>query len=206
MMWLSDMFTARKQELFLDLMRRQAELLVRTSEALQAFLRAPSPSGAEAFAGMQAASKELVGETIEALRDTFVTPFDRQDIYNLSQGLDDMLAYLASAAGEVESFNVDVTPPMMEMARLLDVAAHDIRSAVENMDTDPQVAADCSAKARDCEKSVEDLYRRTLAQLFDTSDVSRIFKLREIYRHLSNGADRADAIGKLIGKIVVKAA
>jgi uncharacterized protein Yka (UPF0111/DUF47 family) len=51
---------------------------------------------------------------------------------------------------------------------------------------------------------MEDLYRAALARLFAGDDVREMLKVREIYRHLSNSADRADAIGKLIGKIVVK--
>ena len=51
---------------------------------------------------------------------------------------------------------------------------------------------------------MEELYRSALARLFAGDDVRSMLKLREVYRHLSNSADRADAIGKLIGKIVVK--
>jgi uncharacterized protein Yka (UPF0111/DUF47 family) len=51
---------------------------------------------------------------------------------------------------------------------------------------------------------MEDLYRASLAELFNGDDVRTMLKVREIYRHLSNSADRADAIGKLVGKIVVK--
>jgi hypothetical protein len=55
---------------------------------------------------------------------------------------------------------------------------------------------------------VEKVYREALADLFsdpqDLDDVMEILKLREIYRHLSNAADRGDQAANVIGDIVVK--
>jgi hypothetical protein len=51
--------------------------------------------------------------------------------------------------------------------------------------------------------SRSDIARRS-PSYFRAQTVGEIFKLREVYRHLSNSADRADAVGRLIGKIVVK--
>ena len=206
MMWLSDIFTARKQKLFLALLRRHGDLLVQTAHGLTAFVQDPSSGAADELAEFDARSEKIVTDTIDALTDTFVTPFDRQDIYNLVEAMDDMIAYLASSAREIDLFKIKPTPQIGEMVDLLLQAATYVHTAIENIDAHGSFAVECANKACNIENTVEDLYRRTLAELFDTDDMHRIFKLREIYRHLSNAADRADAIGKLIGKIVVKVA
>ena len=51
---------------------------------------------------------------------------------------------------------------------------------------------------------MEHRYREALAELFKLDDVKEILKLREIYRHLSNAADRGDEAADIIGDIVVK--
>ncbi|HZV78964.1 MAG TPA: DUF47 family protein [Candidatus Binatus sp.] len=206
MVWLSDMLTGRKQAQFLDIMGQHAALLVQAAGALERYFQSPSSQTEEAIAAIRIRSEQIVSQTVAALTDTFVTPFDRQDIYNLAQGIDEMIYYLASAATEAQLFKADATPQMQKMAEMLTAAANDIKTAVNDIATSPDSAVKCAKKARDVENKIEDLYRHTLAELFDTSDVHRILKQREIYRHLSNSADRAVAIGQLIGKIVVKVA
>ena len=51
---------------------------------------------------------------------------------------------------------------------------------------------------------MERTYQEALAELFKEKDTIYILKMREIYRHLSNAADRADEAGNIIGDIVVK--
>lgn len=206
MVWLSDMLTGHKQSRFLVIMKQHAALLVQAADALERYFQSPSTQSEEAIAAIRARSEEIVSQTVAALTDTFVTPFDRQDIYNLAQELDEMIYYLASAATETQLFKAEATPQMLKMAEMLTVTTHDIKAAVDGIDTSPELAVQCAKKAHDVENAIEDLYRRTLAELFEASDFHRILKQREIYRHLSNSADRAVAIGKLIGKIVVKVA
>ena len=65
-------------------------------------------------------------------------------------------------------------------------------------------------RAKALENRVEDVYREALAELFsDAKDIDHmliILKTREVYRHLSNAADRGDEAANVIGDIVVKIA
>ena len=63
--------------------------------------------------------------------------------------------------------------------------------------------ADAACK---CERKCEKAYRRALAELFQGDDYLNMFKRREIYRHLSNAADRVAAAGNRLHDIVVKIA
>jgi uncharacterized protein len=181
-------------------------LLLRAALTLERFMESPTPDAADEIAQLAKESDGVLKETIRALADTFVTPFDRQDIYGLAIDIDDMISYLDSAAGEIMLFKVEPTPQMVEIAKLMAGAAAEINTSLQLIEREPLVAVNHSTRASDAENQVEDIYRRALAELFETTDFQRIFKLREVYRHLSNVADRADAIGKMLGKIAVKVA
>jgi uncharacterized protein Yka (UPF0111/DUF47 family) len=72
----------------------------------------------------------------------------------------------------------------------------------------PSVAGDHASRARSLENRVEKVYRRAVADLFDTmQDVPKVvegFKYREVYRHLSNAADRCVEAADVVAHIVVK--
>ena len=113
MMWLSDMFTARKQRLFVSLQSQHSEVLLEAAQALERYVAQPDPAAIQRVAQLAQQSNDILKQTIAALTDTFVTPFDRQDIYNLALAIDDMIAYLDNAACEISLFEVPPTPPMV---------------------------------------------------------------------------------------------
>ncbi len=203
-MWLADMFQDSRGRRFFDILTRHAGLLREAARVLADYVDSGKAELAAVVQDLEHRGDVELARLIEAIRDTFVTPLDRQDLYNLGESIDDMLDYLAAAAAEIKLFGVDTTPAMREMCGILVDAASSVGAAVEAIASDPKKAHDLAREACKAENRMEDLYRTALAELFDGDDVRSMLKLREIYRHLSNSADRADAVGKLVGKILVK--
>ena len=204
-MWLSDLFSTRRTDRFQVLLTQQTELLVQAASTFKRYLDEGKPELSDDVDRLELQGDDLVIQLTTALRDTFITPIDRQDVYNLSEAIDDMLDYINNAAREIKEFSVRPTPAIQDMAQILLGAMREINVAVGSLQTDPQKAWDCARLAEQAENEVEACYRSALAELFKGTDVGEIFKTREIYRHLSNCADRVDDTGRLIGKIVVKA-
>lgn len=205
-MWLADLFSARRGDRFAQLLERHARVLVQAAEVFDAYVNGGCPPAlADQLRQLELEGDKLVEQVTSSLRDTFVTPMDRQDIYNLCEAIDDTLDYLNNAGAEISIFKVEPTPAMREISRALLEAAREIHTGVANLLCDEQKAWECAHRAQEAENTVEDRYRQTLAELFECKDLGYILKLREVYRHLSNSADRAAAVGRLIGKIVVKA-
>ena len=104
--------------------------------------------------------------------------------------------------------NVDPNPYLERMVSLLTDAAMEINLGVLRLVDHPNVANDHAVRAKALENRVEQVYREAIADLFqdprDLAEVMEILKLREIYRHLSNAADRGDQAANVIGDIVVK--
>ncbi len=94
------------------------------------------------------------------------------------------------------------------MVSLLSQAAYEIYQGVLRLEDHPNVAVDHAVRAKALENRTETVYREALADLFadanDIEDVVNLLKLREVYRHLSNAADRGDEAANVIGDIVVK--
>ena len=125
-----------------------------------------------------------------------------------SRAIDDVIDYAYSTVTELEVFDVQATPFMRRIASLLRDAAYELLQAVGRLENHPNVAGDHAQRAKSLENRVEDVYRDALADLFKGADdlehVVLILKLREIYRHLSNAADRGDEAANVIADIVVK--
>lgn len=97
---------------------------------------------------------------------------------------------------------------MERMVSLLTDAAREIYMGVMRLESHPNVANDHAVRAKALENRMESVYREAIADLFamprDIDHVVEMLKLREIYRHLSNAADRGDQAANVLGDIVVK--
>ena len=203
-MWLSDLFAGSRSRRYFDLLARQATILSEAARTLARYYDAGDLALAGGIERLEASGDEALRDLIEAIRDSFITPLDRQDLYYLGEAIDDMLDYIESAAVEFKLFGIAATPAMRAMCAALVDGASDIEAAVRAIATDPGQAYARARAASATEDRVEEIYRQAIAELFQGDDVRAMLKVREIYRHLSNSADRADAVGKVIAKIVVK--
>jgi uncharacterized protein len=197
----------KRQSIFIKLIHDQAALTLQGLEALKSYMAADA-SSAEKLVAIEKEADEARRILISELNKTFVTPFDRKDIFLLSRTIDDVLDYAYSTVTEMEILRVRPTPFMARIAGLLRDAAYELLMAVDRLEMHPEVANEHAQRAKNLENRVEEVYREALADLFsgaeDIKQVMKVLKSREVYRHLSNAADRGDAAANVIGDIVVK--
>ncbi|HEY5572390.1 MAG TPA: DUF47 family protein [Anaerolineales bacterium] len=203
------LFSRRKKpNRFLELLVQQAEYTVHGMEALKEYMKEQDDTLAERVSRIESEADEVRRILIDELNRTFVTPFDREDIFALSLTIDDILDYAESTVDEMVTLKVEPNHYLERMVSLLYDAAVEIYRGVERLEDHPNVANDHAVRAKALENRVESVYREALADLFqdpgDLKDVMGILKLREIYRHLSNAADRGDQAANAIADIVVK--
>jgi predicted phosphate transport protein (TIGR00153 family) len=193
---------------FLDLLTRQAELAVQGLDALRRYTAEPRDDLAVELSKAESEADETRRVLVDELNQTFVTPFDREDIFALSLKLDDILDYAHTTMDELKLFDVQPNTYIQRIVSLLADAATEIYHAVQRLQDHPNVANDHAVRAKALENRIEHIYREALADLFrtpeDIAGVMQVLKLREIYRHLSNAADRGDEAADVIGDIVVK--
>jgi predicted phosphate transport protein (TIGR00153 family) len=198
----------KKANRFVELLVHQADYTVQGMEVLKQYIKEPDDTLAERLSHIESEADEVRRILIDELNRTFVTPFDREDIFALSLTIDDILDYAESTVDELVMLKVAPNPYLERMITLLTDAAMEIYRGVLRLEDHPNVANDHAVRAKALENRVESVYREALADLFkdpkDLDDVMGILKLREIYRHLSNAADRGDQAANVIGDIVVK--
>jgi len=197
----------KRESIFIKLIHDQAAFTLEGMEALKAYM-AEDTSAANRIITAEKQADEARRILIAELNKTFVTPFDREDIFALSRTIDDVLDYAYSTVTEMEVLRVKPTSFMLDIAGLLRDAANELLLAVDRLELHPEVANEHAHRAKSLENRVEEVYRAALADLFsgaeDIKHVMKMLKSREVYRHLSNAADRGDEAANVIADIVVK--
>ena len=92
----------------------------------------------------------------------------------------------------------------LEMAMHIKLGSDALALGFSRLAKTPREAAADADAARKAERKVEKAYRRAIAELFQGDDYIHMFKRREIYRHLSNAADRMANCANTLHDIVVK--
>ena len=198
----------KREEIFHKLIADQAAVTLDGLLLLCKYVEKRDPDVAQQLSDKEKEADEVRRILIDELNQTFVTPYDREDIFTLSRTIDDVLDYANSTVSEMEILNVQPTVYLQRIASLLKDAAYEIHEGVLRLKNNPRVAIDHAQRAKALENRVEAVYREALADLFNGPEslehVVQMLKMREVYRHLSNAADRGDEAANVIADIVVK--
>jgi predicted phosphate transport protein (TIGR00153 family) len=198
----------KQPDRFVRLLLQQTDYTVKGMEALKEYMDDPCTERAQVITKMEKEADEVRRILIDELNHTFVTPIDREDIHALSRAIDDIIDYGYTTVGEMDILEVQPNNYLRRMVSLLRDAAREIHMSVLRLSDHPGVAEDHAVRAKALENRVETVYREALADLFslprDVEHVVEMLKLREIYRHLSNAADRGDEAANVLTDIVVK--
>jgi uncharacterized protein Yka (UPF0111/DUF47 family) len=207
---------------FQGLVRDQSALLESTLEDLAAFLVEPSAQRAESVRQGVARGQALAQRNLDLLHRTFVTPIDREDIYMLITRVDHVFDYAMTCIRELELLEVAADSWMTSMVASLREGAAALTGGIDRFRDSPEDAEPFAEQARQAERDVEGHYREALAELFVVeafrssqgtagSDAERgvafiidRMKRREVYRHLSNAADRLARAGDALHDLSVK--
>ena len=193
-----------KRKDFLKMLYDQITKVEEGLSTLVEFIDNPSTENAEKVNKYEEEADELRRILIDELNRSFVTPIDREDIFALSRTIDDIMDYAKSTVEEMGLFEIKPDGYIKRMVDSIYNASKDISYAIKNLHKHPGVCVEHLVRAKKAENFVEHRYREGLVELFKTNDVIKILKTREIYRHLSNAADRVVESADIIGDILVK--
>ncbi len=206
-MGLKDLFRARDQ-VFLKLLIDQSAKGLEALEELQRYVDRPDHESAKCVKRIEKEADELRRIVANELNRTFITPLDPEDIYSLSRTLDEIVDYAQTTVEEMELFGIGGNDYLRQMVAMVLEGANEIHLAMVRLNDHPGVAGEHAARARSLENRVETIYRHAVAAILaDAKDVPRVvesLKYREVYRHLSNAADRYAEAADVIGHIVIK--
>lgn len=199
---------SRRSDRFIDYLAKQCVLGIEGTEALMDYMGKPNKKNAHRVRQLEKDADEVRRILIDELNRTFVTPFDREDIYALSRAIDDILDDTWFTINEMDILEVQPNEYLQDMARRLHLGAEEIKLAIDRLQKHPGVASTHAIRARAVTSEIETLYATALADLFrdpkDLDYVVTMLKLREIYRHLFHAGERIGDAADTIDDIVVK--
>lgn len=189
---------------FYQFLKEQADYILHSAQSLEQYVRTQEPEFAGEVKSIEKEADQKRMELVQALDRTFITPFDREDIYMLSKSLDDILDYFKTTINEMEIYCVEPSERLREMVLMLKDGSRNIWNSIYNMEQNQGLSTQYAIKAKKCENKVEKIYRQSVAELLESGDIKYIIKLRELYRHLSNCADKIDQSADLICNTLMK--
>jgi uncharacterized protein len=160
---------------------------------------------AEKMRAAEHAGDEATHAIMRELNETFVTPFDREDIYRLASSLDDVMDCMEAAVDLVVLYNIAELPP--EIADQVDVLERAAELTAEAM---PRLRGMKDLKEfwielNRLENQADQVYRRLLARLFSGEyDALTVLKLKEVVDQLEAAADAFEHVANTVETIAVK--
>lgn len=189
---------------FYSLLNEQTAGVLTAAELLVEFMETGSAEAGARILEQEHKSDDIKVRNLQILSDSFSTPMDREDIYRAIIGLDEVVNYCKTTVKEMDVLAVTPGKHELDMAMRIHDGAVALRDGYSKLPKALSVATTCCTSARKAERAVERAYRLALAELFQGTDYINMFKRREIYRHLSNTADRIAACADMLHDITVK--
>ena len=144
---------------------------------------------------------------ITKLNQTFITPFDREDIHRLASSLDDVLDFTNSAATRLVMYRITDPPAAAaQLAGLIVLQSEELARGVSVLEKNGAVMERCEEVNR-LEDEADHIVRRAIAQLFeDEKDPIHLIKLKELYEMLEMATDKAEDAANVLETIFLKSA
>jgi predicted phosphate transport protein (TIGR00153 family) len=199
-----------KDHKFFDLFREDAANLKEGALALQDLVDhfENVEKKYERIKAIEHLGDNITHELFTKLRDTFITPLEREDIHALASGLDDVLDCIEGVASRMWTFKI--VRPTPEVKKLVDVivkAVEKIFEAIDHLESLGHVHAFCK-QINILEYEADVICREAIADLFVKSEtaaeIKDLIKFKEIYTRLEVAADRCEDVANVIEEIIIK--
>jgi predicted phosphate transport protein (TIGR00153 family) len=199
--------TPQKREFF-DLYTRASANTVEISRLLVELLeRFPTEDGSliAQIKEREHEGDELTHEVVDLLNRTFVTPFERDDMYRLAGAIDDVCDHIDEAADNLGTYGIERVPAKaVEQARVIQEAARNLDAAVQRLEGFKNSQAQL-IELRRLEDEGDRLVRDAVAELFNTvNDPIVIIRWKDIHERLEEAVDALENAADVLEAILVK--
>jgi uncharacterized protein len=148
---------------------------------------------------------ELTHKVTTKLNKSFITPFDREDIFALCVALDDVCDYIDAGARAIMMYDIkEVSDHTVRLAKVIQGLAMEVNSAV-SMLSKPDGLNNHIVEIHRLENEADDIYFRAIGELFQSqTDAMTALKWKELYEILENATDRCESVANIVESIILK--
>ncbi len=201
--WFSRLFQPKVN--FYKLLSEQARTTSEGMEALREWIEKGASDRCQPVRDLEHRADQEKLLLQKQLSNSFITPFDREDIYDLSTQLDEVINAAKTTVREIEALNYcPFDPTLSEMAKILCEGTRCLLRAFEHLDKNLDEASKQAKLARKAENRFEKVYRVGMRELFDMNDVKTILRTVEVYRAMISAAHRIDVVGEKLDHVIIK--
>lgn len=150
---------------------------------------------------------QMTHDIMTRLNQTFITPFDREDIHELCSKLDDVIDLIDAFASRLVIYSIRTPRPgAAELARIVMKATDEVHDAVSLLEKHDRILPYCIEINR-LENEADTIVRAAIAQLFEEEkDAVEIVKWKELYEVLEIATDKCEDVANVIESVVLKSA
>ncbi len=154
---------------------------------------------------IERAGDELTHSILTKLNQTFITPFDREDIHQLASKLDDVLDYINASGARLVMYRITTPPPAAgELARIILMQCEELQKAVSLMQKNGNILAHCVEINR-LENEADLVSQQAIAELFEyEKDPINLIKVKELLEFLEKATDKAEDVANVLETVVLK--
>jgi predicted phosphate transport protein (TIGR00153 family) len=197
-----------RDEKFFEYFHQQSAILCQASSLLRSGLQGGYQSMCQIAKRMEAIERngdEVTHRLFERLRQTFITPFDPEDIQSLATAMDDVLDSVEDATFRIVAYRIDPIPaPAVELGEMIANSCGALARALRALEEKRSVMEDCIEVNR-LEEQADAVERTMLADLFSSGiDAVGLIKLKDLYELLESTTDRCEDVADVIQNIAVK--
>lgn len=197
-----------REEKFFAMFNQLAVEIVKGAELLKEMIdKYEDPVGSQKkIKAVEHAADAITHDIINKLNSSFVTPLDREDIYALAAGLDDILDLIDASAQRFVMFHVEKpTPQAKELAFLILQGAQTIQRAVAGLGGKLAPISACCTEVNSLENEADRVWREAISHLFDHEiNPIELIKWKEIYETLEKATDKCEDAANILESVVVK--
>ena len=160
---------------------------------------------AQRIKGLEHACDELTHSVSTRLNKSFITPFDREDIYMMSTALDDIVDLIDDAARAIVIFDIqEINDHARRFADVIQRMAVELREIVSILQR-PKSITPRLVEIHRLENEGDDIYHAAIAELFhEANDPLTVLKWKEIYEKLEAAVDRCENVANIIESVIIK--
>ncbi|PYV50563.1 MAG: DUF47 domain-containing protein [Acidobacteria bacterium] len=150
---------------------------------------------------------DLTHSVLTKLNQTFITPFDREDIHRLASSLDDVLDFVNAAAERIWMYKITEPPPAAaRLSRLVLSQCKELGQAVSHLQNQGDVLGRC-VEIKRLENEADVASREAIARLFEGErDPIKLIKTKELLEVLETATDKAEDAANVLETVVLKSA
>ena len=194
---------------FFDMFEEIAGNLVEGAKALSDLLDhydyERMPLAVEKIKEIEHRGDDMTHRILVKLNQTFITPFDREDIHLLASSLDDVLDFIFAASDRLLNYKITQPSPSAKiLAGIILQQAMELKKAVSLLNKDGKLLSHCVEVNR-LENEADQVSREAIGRLFDNnSDPITLIKLKELLEILEEASDKAEDVANVLETVVLK--